>query len=444
MLAANSEVSKQELKRQVDALRQQMPAESPAQHSYATNGEAQPDQINSWTQSIQGHCSLSSTPNVQTRHHDSPVDIGGPATLYPTGTAPVVYAMGNAPSAASTAVATRHLGDLELPSTVTDACFNMCVALMREQAARTTYNWMWTFAANEVGLSFLQRYNQHAPIFQRSPDPNECFAESKLLYWVMVSVGARKYADDPTLLTSIAPPLTELVGASVLSRKDPITTIQALALLCSWPLPFDSMGNDSTPLMAGVLLNSALAVGLHVVSPGRDFSRSTTTANEPKVSSRCQLWAVCIAVCQRLELIQTLVNLEYYNADLCERSNACHGFLLPALQPSDPLYDDSLPRDLAYEVQVCYRYARIMPRIGDPKALTHDGFDWSLWRAQRAELEQLDGQESGPLGQSCEVCSDITITNFCHRQNLFPGGTASSRQFRFARAVRVIGEQHNC
>lgn len=137
------------------------------------------------------------------------------------------------------------------------------------------------------------------PIFEGKLKPNACFSQSEILFWTVIAVGARKYSEDPTLLTSLANHIADLASKAALLRERPLPTIQALILLCTWPLPHDSLSKDISPMLAGVLLQLALTIGLHVYGIGQDFSRTKLKVDVAQIQHRSRLWYLCMTVCQR-------------------------------------------------------------------------------------------------------------------------------------------------
>lgn len=140
--------------------------------------------------------------------------------------------------------------------------------------------------------------------------PNACYMRSPLLFWSIIAVGARKYDGDPTLLTSLSTLLPPLMNTIVLARENSLATIQALALFCSWPMPFTSLSYDTTPLQAGLLLSHAFLTGLNVQGTGQDFHDAKLQVDNSFSERRARLWYLCITVCQRV--------------------HCCHGSIPPA------------------------------------------------------------------------------------------------------------------
>jgi len=134
---------------------------------------------------------------------------------------------------------------------------------------------------------------------EASLQPHACYKESTLLFWTIVFIGSRRYTKDPTLVIQLTPKVKELLERAILSTDGSLCTIQALLLLCAWPLPFDSLSHDFTPTVAGVVLSLAMTNGLHVPGVGQDFARKKLPDDSRRRELRTKLWSICIATCQR-------------------------------------------------------------------------------------------------------------------------------------------------
>jgi transcriptional regulatory protein LEU3 len=138
--------------------------------------------------------------------------------------------------------------------------------------------------------------------------PNECYRQSPFLFWTIIAIGSRKYIKDPTLILRVGPKVIELAQRAILTREDILTTIQALVCLCSWPMPFSTLNNDITPMLAGAMLQLAMSIGLHVYGVGQDFSRTKLQFDQWQQVQRARLWALCLTVSQKLVLSEVYVD----------------------------------------------------------------------------------------------------------------------------------------
>jgi transcriptional regulatory protein LEU3 len=152
---------------------------------------------------------------------------------------------------------------------------------------------------------FLSKYSPQLPVVEGPLTPNTCYEESPYLFWVITTIGSRRYARDPTLLSQLSPQITALTREMTFSPEKSLRTIQAFMLLCTWPMPHSSLSLDITPTLSGVLLQHALSVGLHVFGVGQDFSRVKLQPDAEQMYLRARLWAQCIVVCQRSVLVTT-------------------------------------------------------------------------------------------------------------------------------------------
>ena len=143
----------------------------------------------------------------------------------------------------------------------------------------------------------MRNYAPQVFIFESRQTPNDCYSLSILLFWTIITIGSRKYTDDPTVLSLLAPRLLEMVRNAVFSRDLP--TIQAFLLLCVWPMPVDTLDNDISPVLIGVVLQLAMTLGLHLHGDGQDFSRTTLSPDSSEEILRSKLWMSALIIIQR-------------------------------------------------------------------------------------------------------------------------------------------------
>jgi hypothetical protein len=144
-------------------------------------------------------------------------------------------------------------------------------------------------------------------ILQRSlHSPDDVFRYSEVLFWVIVSTGARKYKCDPTLLESLQNPVAKLVQHSLLSFDHAIANIQAAIILCLWPLPMETLFGDPSHAIAGAGMQLAIQIGLPNYKSRQDFSRTATQHSADDEDFRNRLWVYCTIVFQRLAQIVSL------------------------------------------------------------------------------------------------------------------------------------------
>src|ERR1700754_2362297 len=99
------------------------------------------------------------------------------------------------------------------------------------------------------------------PILDPSVSPNAFYQNAPFLFWVVVSIGSRQYARQPTLNQTLALRVTQLAMQSVIVKTKPLERMKGLLLLINWPFPSGPFYRDSSFLLAGALLHMAMQCG---------------------------------------------------------------------------------------------------------------------------------------------------------------------------------------
>lgn len=123
--------------------------------------------------------------------------------------------------------------------------------------------------------------------------------QSPILFWAIISVAARRYDDDVTLLGSLCPYMTRLLWSSASQPPLPAYTIQALLLVSMWPFPVDTMWKDPSLLIISVARSAAMQNGLHRPETMQDFQRVKTQLAPEEFHAAVKLWAGCYIAAQR-------------------------------------------------------------------------------------------------------------------------------------------------
>jgi hypothetical protein len=100
-------------------------------------------------------------------------------------------------------------------------------------------------------------------------------------------------------------------------------------LLSMWPMPFDSLSKDISPMLTGVIIQHALTIGLHIFGMGQDFSRVKLAWDRAQIAFRARLWALTISTCQRYVCSdRNLRSINYISPQ-----TECHGRHLTSFSP---------------------------------------------------------------------------------------------------------------
>lgn len=95
------------------------------------------------------------------------------------------------------------------------------------------------------------------------------------------------------------------------------SSIKALALLCTWPVPlirgFTKSRNDKasatmglseldpTWMLSGIMMQISLQTGMHRPHHAQDFLKQTRDVSDAELSDRKLTWALCNIVSQRFD-----------------------------------------------------------------------------------------------------------------------------------------------
>lgn len=146
---------------------------------------------------------------------------------------------------------------------------------------------------------FFMFYHPFLPFLDRRHSPDQYYNTSPLLFWTIISVGARRYRSDPHLLNSLAGPVTRLVWSTLADIPQSYHVVKALCLLCSWPFPTSSTSTDPTFMLCGMMMQVAMQLGLHRPSHVQDFSKFRVELIEEELRDKVRTWAICNIVAQR-------------------------------------------------------------------------------------------------------------------------------------------------
>ena len=108
--------------------------------------------------------------------------------------------------------------------------------------------------------------------------PDDYYAASPLLFWVVVAVAARRYDSDPTLLASLAGPVSRLLWATLESVPQSYIVVKALCIICTWPMPISSTSADPTFMLSGMMMQIAMVRKYSILISDESNSRVPTPA----------------------------------------------------------------------------------------------------------------------------------------------------------------------
>ncbi|KAL9631657.1 MAG: hypothetical protein Q9164_005768 [Protoblastenia rupestris] len=182
---------------------------------------------------------------------------------------------------------------------------------------------------HELFQIFFAYYHHFLPILNHEGQPDDFYEASPFLFWVLISVAARRYVTIPTLLASLIGPLNKLLWEQVAEVPQTYIFVKALSVLCTWPLPISSTSSDPTFMLSGLNLQIAMQIGLHRPSHAQDFTKFKIEFMEDELRDRVRTWASCNAVAQRVATGYGQPPSTFYDWTLAPSGVFEPGFILP-------------------------------------------------------------------------------------------------------------------
>lgn len=234
-------------------------------------------------------------------------------------------------------------------------------------------------AERQLFEEYFLHYHQFLPFLNPIQLPDQYYNQHPLLYWVIISIAARRYAPDPNLMGTLSGPLTRLLWQTIGDVPGSHHVVKALCLLCTWPLPTSTSSSDPTQILCGVMMKIATLIGLHRPHHINDFSRVIVDLDNEQLHDRVVTWAVCNIVAQTI--------------------GTGYG------QPASTLYDWTLairpgengPFQLSAELEARLQIERFCDKVSkemysnasDPRGVAGDEHRAMLMRVYRREYNEL-------------------------------------------------------
>lgn len=118
--------------------------------------------------------------------------------------------------------------------------------------------------------SFHRYYARHCPIFTDDESITHLHHSAPILFWTIVITSSRWHSTFPDVYHELVGPYQEILGKTLVAPMLSLAPIQALALLCIWPLAVQRQSHDPTWNYCGLLINAAVKMGIHVDARGRN------------------------------------------------------------------------------------------------------------------------------------------------------------------------------
>lgn len=130
------------------------------------------------------------------------------------------------------------------------------------------------------------------PIVNTTAPLESIFVESPLLFNTILFIACRHHPIHSSLYKRLVPPLKVLLSEFSIgpNRLTVDKNIQALLLLCSWPLPFGKQSEDGSWLRCGMASHLALQNWFHRPGFANEFREKLS---KDELRRRTVTWLAC-------------------------------------------------------------------------------------------------------------------------------------------------------
>ena len=140
----------------------------------------------------------------------------------------------------------------------------------------------------KVLYSFHRNYYVHCPELDTSVPLTDLTTQSQLLFWTIIVISSRYHSDHDTMYQPLIQPYEQLLSTYLVRPMHALSIIQAILLLCHWPLPVPLQPQDPTWNILGMITNAAVNIGLHRPGCEREYGFPNVTQRE--VGLRTRTW----------------------------------------------------------------------------------------------------------------------------------------------------------
>ncbi|KAG7006876.1 hypothetical protein G7Y79_00012g032120 [Physcia stellaris] len=281
-------------------------------------------------------------------------------------------------------------------------------------------------------LSFFTYYHPWLPMLDPLKSPDDYYAASPLLFWVVVAVAARRYDSDPTLLASLAGPVSRLLWATLESVPQSYIVVKALCIICTWPMPISSTSADPTFMLSGMMMQIAMQIGLHRPSHAQDFTKFKVELRAEELKDRVRTWASCNAVAQRVATGYGQPPATHYDWTLAPHGLKEGSFKLPEEAEARLLIE-----------RFCNKVTQILySNDSDPVGLPSDIERSNLMRFLATDLQELEATLKSHTNPTYDYSSRFQLVEatqqlFANQVDLEYGKTLFKRAIWMIRTISV-------
>lgn len=135
--------------------------------------------------------------------------------------------------------------------------------------------------------------------------------DSAALFWAIVFTAVRYHPRHSHLYTSLYEPFRSLILNLLSSSAQNLKDLQALLVICEWPLEVGSHSDDPSLMHSGFLVNAALHMGLDKYTDevlfGHRRDKQSLALYDPKY--RWRTWLKVFQISTKYKFLIRLLNL---------------------------------------------------------------------------------------------------------------------------------------
>ena len=161
--------------------------------------------------------------------------------------------------------------------------------------------------------SFDKHLYRHLPILEPCTSVHALYNSSTLLFWtiLLVTCGGPRNAKYGSYYRAILPYQQEMLASNFLGPPS-VQVLQAMLLLCVWPVPIRAQHDDPCWTICGMAVNMAMQMGFHQPHHTEEYFRPFDKI-PATIEIRCRIWLVCFQLSTRY------VDFIIYSQDSSER-----------------------------------------------------------------------------------------------------------------------------
>ena len=153
--------------------------------------------------------------------------------------------------------------------------------------------------SSDVLYRYFLHYHPCFAVLEPMLLPDTVHQHSMLLFWTIILITALRDEGDLSLTTALIPIVRRLLWSTISAPPYNLPSLQAMSLLCMWPLPTSSMSTDISFVLAGIVRSAALHIGIHRPEILEDYSRSRYQLGHQELRDAVRVWSGCYIAAER-------------------------------------------------------------------------------------------------------------------------------------------------